>query len=486
MLGLTLTLLFLASWAPTDVATAGSSAPLPPASAAPSTAPTTAPATRPARRRFGAAPAPATQHVTHSIPGLAAQLRAESKIREIYASDYADASFNARRALARRLITASAQTQRDTDAKFVLLREARDVAAAAGDVTTAFDAIDRLVESFPVVRLHERVEVLKKSVAVLATSKADLAAVSLCMDLTDQCIVEGDYDRADVLLSLATECTRRAKSRPHAEWIMARSAAISPLKQAYEIARPAERRLAQSPNDPDANLLMGQFVSFVKNDFDAGLPMLARGSDPVLARLADEDLDMLPDRPAAHLKLADAWWNVAATQPPEYRAGARRRAGYWYRQAAPKLDGLDRALAERRLIEVFPPPPAPGARTSAARPPDALKLNRHWYRASIADVTWETARRLCEESGGRLVSVETRVEGELMTKLARGRTLWLGASFDPARMRWTWLSGAEMFFTNWASGEPSSTSADSHPVTASGNAWRTSTGRAGFICEWSE
>jgi hypothetical protein len=448
---------------------------------------TTQPTTRSSRRRFIVAPASAPS-MGSLIPGILAQQQAEAKIKEIYATDYADTSFNGRRALAQRLMFASDETKHDTDAKFVLLREAREVATAAGDVSTAFEAVDRMVCAFPLVKLSERVEVMKKAVPVLSSPQANLAATSICMDLVDQCVVEGDYDHADELLCLATDTVRAAKSRPHAVWIEARAASLRPLKAAWDIAKPSQERLAHAPGDAEANLVMGKFLTFVKGDFDAGLNMLAKGSDPQLAKIADEDLDTPADRASLQLKLAGDWWDLCESQPAEYRSAIRRRAAYWYKLAAPSLDGLDKALARRRLQELNPQP-KPGDTKVFTRPPDALRLTNHWYRASVAEVSWETAQRLCQESGGQLACIETRAEGELMTKLARGRALWLGASIDAGPNgsgKWMWLSGADFFFNNWSWGEPSNLTAESHPVTGPTGAWKTLTGKAGFICEWNE
>jgi hypothetical protein len=444
-------------------------------------APTSAPTTRLVRRRVIVLP---TTKPASSLPGLEAQERTLQKIKEIYAADYADSSFNGRRLLARRLMNASDETRKDSDAKFVLLREARNLAAGAGDVTTAFDAVDDLLKTFPVSRLSERVDVMKLAVPALSSVQANLAAASICVDLADQCVVEGDYERADLLLELATTSIRQARSVPYARWIEARTTALRPYREAYEAARPAENVLMQSPNDPDANTVMGKFVSFIKGDLDAGLTMLEKGSDTQFAHLAGQDLDN-PETPQAQLKLASDWWEMADQQPPEFRSGIRQRAGYWYRKASGGLDGLDKALAERRLLELNPPP-VPGAKKRVEHPPDALLLQPgRWYRASIAEVSWDAAQRLCQQSGGQLVSIETRAEGELMNKLARGRTLWLGASADQYG-RWKWLSGAEMFYSNWSSGEPANTTPDSHPVTSASGTWKTSTGKAGFICEWRE
>lgn len=427
------------------------------------------------------APAPASRPVGRSIPGISAQQQAQTKIKQIFATDYQDTSFNARRALARRLIEASEQTQFDWDAKFVLLSEARDLAAGIGDVTTAFEAIDRQAEAFPIIKLHARAEAMRISVPSLSSPPSNLAAVSICMDLLDQCMVEGDYDRADMLLTLASGAARRGKSKPHVDWTESRARILRPIKDAWEIARPAQAALSRAPNDPAASLVMGKFLTFIKGDFDAGLVLLAKCSDTELSTLAKLDLNTEP-RPPAQLKTANAWWDLGATQPGDYQQTIRRRAAFWYRKSLSGLDGLDRALAQRRLQELNPPQkPA----DKPQRPPDALKLTKHWYRVSIAEVNWETAQRLCQEYGGQLVSVETRAEGELMIKLAKNRVLWLGASTD-GQGKWSWLSNGEFFYSNWSAGEPASATTEHHPLTGPTGAWRTSTGKAGFICEWSE
>jgi hypothetical protein len=92
---------------------------------------------------------------------------------------------------------------------------------------------------------------------------------------------------------------------------------------------------------------------------------------------------------------------------------------------------------------------------------------------------------MCEEAGGNLVCIETRAENELMVKLARGRVLWLGATTD-GNGRWRWINNADFFFIYWSSGEPSALTQDVHPLTTSNGAWKTSTARAGFICEWDD
>ncbi len=435
--------------------------------------------TRVVRRRIVVKPA--NPLASNPIPGTTARQDAETKIHEIYAADYADTSFNARRALSQRLIAASADTKKDNVAKFVLLREARDVSAAVGDVTTAFEAIDLMSAAFPIIKLNDRAEVLKTAAPVLSTNTARLAAISMCMDLTDQSVVEGDYARAAELLSVAESLSRAARNAAYLKWVETHSAEIAPLRDAYERARPAETTLAVAPGEPEANRVMGRFVAFTKKEWDAGLTMLAKGSDPVLAALADADLDS-PETAADQFRMADRWWQLAEKESSDDRDAMRQRAGFWYSQCLAALDGLDRALVQRRLQEIHP---SSGVKRTMSHPPDALLLTKNRYRASIAEVSWETAVMLCEQAGGRLVSIETRTEGELMTRLARGRKLWVGGEVD-ANGRWNWLSGGPMFYTNWSAGEPGKFTPEFHPQTTAEGPWITSNGKAGFICEFSD
>ena len=247
------------------------------------------PTTRPARRRVPqatSAPIPA-----NPLPSLQTRQDMLQKIREIYASDYIAPTFKARRALAQRLIEASEQTHKDSDAKYVFLAEARDLSAGVGDVPTAFDAIEHLSQAFPIVKLHERTALMTAAAPAFGSQQAQLAGTSICMDLADQCAVEGDFDSAGTMLSLASQLARQARSKPYATWVDARIASLKPLTSAYEIAKPAQVRLSAAPGDADANTVMGKFAAFIKGDFDAGLTMLAKGSDPTLVSLAAMDLE---------------------------------------------------------------------------------------------------------------------------------------------------------------------------------------------------
>src|SRR5687767_38462 len=75
---------------------------------------------------------PNTQSLLH-VPDDPSQAKAERMVREVYAKEYATSDPAARRALAGRMLRQAMDSGNDAAARFVLLREARDIAASAGD-----------------------------------------------------------------------------------------------------------------------------------------------------------------------------------------------------------------------------------------------------------------------------------------------------------------------------------------------------------------
>jgi hypothetical protein len=439
-----------------------------------------APTTRPLRRRS------APQHIAESrpgtaVPGLAAQEAGVARVRDIFSIDYRDTAYNARRALAKKLIDQGDQTIRDTDAKYILYREARDVAAGAGDVPTAFEAIDRMAAAFPIVKLRERIGALKVAAPLLVAPAANEAVVSMCIDLVDQSVVEDDFDPAEALLDVAADAATRTPKRLYGSWVTWKRARVRQRRAAYEQAKPAADKLKSWPEDPDANTIMGDYICVVRKDWDTGLPMIAKGSDRAFAMLVEKDLQCPEDQSREQYNMAEAWWAWAEhTHDTARQAGYLTRAAHWYARALPELDGLDKATAQRRILIAYPPPsPA----TRIPRPPDAMPFKGHLYRVSIAEVSWDAARRLCEDAGGRLLCLETRYENDYVVKLTKGRVVWLGGSFD-ARRRWAWLSGTDMFFTSWGQNEPNTSDTVLRPQMGTNGSWITSVQRTGFVCEW--
>ena len=106
--------------------------------------------------------------------------------------------------------------------------------------------------------------------------------------------------------------------------------------------------LEKTPGNPDANLVMGKYYCFAKNDWDKGMPMLALGNDEALKALAVQELQGAASS-TEQATLGDGWWNQAENQDERTKKVMKARAGVWYAQALPGLSGLAKGKVEKRL-----------------------------------------------------------------------------------------------------------------------------------------
>jgi hypothetical protein len=87
------------------------------------------------------------------------------------------------------------------------------------------------------------------------------------------------------------------------------------------------------------------------------------------------------------------------------------------------------------------------------------------YRAfgnvEVADwKTWPAAEAHCQEFGGNLASVMTKVQSDATLAIAKGHTVWIGLSDRLEEGEFVWSDGEPVGFTLWHQSEPG----DGNPV----------------------
>jgi hypothetical protein len=279
-------------------------------------------------------------------PDARAKTTAEVLIRDIYKVDYARRSPADQQALAAKLIQQAAETKDDPAAQFVLLREARDLAAQAGDPATALDAVDKLAAGFAVDALA------MKSAALAAASRAPRAPAALIaksyLNLIDEAVDADQYDAAIDLATKAETAARLAKDAPLAGEAQSRRKDIESMRKEYQAVKDAWKTLKEKSDDPAANLNAGRFLCLVKGDWEKGLRLLARGSDPALQALAVKELAE-PAKADERVALGDGWWDAAADKHGTAKSRLQARALHWYEKALPDTTGLVKAKLNQRI-----------------------------------------------------------------------------------------------------------------------------------------
>ncbi len=267
-------------------------------------------------------------------------------------------------ALALKLVKQATGSEVDAAERVALQAEARQLAIDAGDSALALELTDAIADAFKVDRWKQRYNTF----AELARANKSSALVERGLDLVKRAIEDDRYPiaarLADETEKIAGHLGQQAAQREQARATAARA---YHLARAAEEAESARARLKRQPSDPEANLVVGRFLCFDKEDWADGLPLLAKSSDEPLKLAAARDL-MNPAAAQGQKALGDIWWGLIerADVPVGFQTGTRqrfdtvrgsairRRALYWYAKAAPGLSGVDNATVQKRLAQGTP------------------------------------------------------------------------------------------------------------------------------------
>ncbi|XP_056611325.1 galactose-specific lectin nattectin-like [Triplophysa dalaica] len=77
------------------------------------------------------------------------------------------------------------------------------------------------------------------------------------------------------------------------------------------------------------------------------------------------------------------------------------------------------------------------------------------FRFFPQTVNWGTAVKNCQNFGGNLASVRTKVRNDFLLSLVPSNTrAWIGGHDGELDGQWLWSNGARFDYTNWCRGEP--------------------------------
>ncbi len=285
------------------------------------------------------------------VPPAEEQEQTRKLLRDLFRTDYANRTARGMNALAVKLLQFSKEEGKGSAMRFVLLDEARDLAARAGEPALALEAVAALTRHYRVDALkmrQETVETAGRSASSPATSR-ELAEAYLAL-MEDLAKAE-EYDAAKGLASRAQSAARKARDQGLYERLQALDKEIGALRAEYGRVKPSLQTLQENPNDPEANLAAGTYFCFTRDQWDRGLPHLARGSDPGLAELAAAELGK-PETPESQAELARQWREAARKKTARVKSGCEQRALYWYEKALQGTRGVG-GVELRQEVERF-------------------------------------------------------------------------------------------------------------------------------------
>ncbi len=285
------------------------------------------------------------------LPSDDAQKQATKTLREAFAAELGKARKAADKvALAEKMLL-EAENSHSEPEKYALACEARDLARGGGDPAMYLQAMDLLYQTFDIdlaEQMPADVEALAKN--PLTNPVREQFAEGL-LPVTERLAGDEKYDAANRVLAVAASVARKIKNPPLNKTIAARQADLKEQTAQAATIKTAAATLRDHPDDPAANLALGKFHCLLKNDWEAGLPYLAKASDATLQSAANLEIAK-PVTSADQSQLGDAWYAIAESAGKRDKAKYFAHAVTWYRLAVPGLDGLASVKVKKRIAEL--------------------------------------------------------------------------------------------------------------------------------------
>jgi hypothetical protein len=282
-----------------------------------------------------------------AVPDEAALAAAEKQVRDTYRADYAQRNPDGMLALAGKLLRLGQGPTETPAQRYVLLREARNLAALVPDPALSIQAVDEVAKVYAISPVPMKADALAAAARAARTPEANKGVADSALAVAEEALAGDDYPSALKLLALASGAAMKSGNVYLQATVTRRSAAISHLQKEYDKVKDAAHALEERPKDPEASRTMGKFQCFEKEDWDRGLPLLAQCGDSTLAEPARKDLAR-PTEAGKQVEVAQGWWDLAEKETGS-ALSIRRRAKFWYRQALPQMAGLEKGKVEDRL-----------------------------------------------------------------------------------------------------------------------------------------
>jgi len=290
--------------------------------------------------------------VKKPVPEADKQAEAQKQVHAAHTDDYARKKPADQLTLSGRLVREANAAQDDPAVRFVLFREARDLAAQAGDLDESFRVIADMATWFTVEVREQRAEALAVAARSADLSPSDMKAVADKAILqADLAVDANDYEAAVRMLAAAEAAARKAKNTALANQVQAQGKELAEAGKEYALVKADAETLRTQPDSAAANYRWGRFVCLFRDNWSEGLPLVAKGNNAAWKALAvKEQAD--PKAASERVDLAKGWLAQAAHEKGTARKHLLRHAKKLFEQAAPKLTELARFQAEKHIREI--------------------------------------------------------------------------------------------------------------------------------------
>jgi hypothetical protein len=254
--------------------------------------------------------------------------------------------------LAQQLVEA-AGGEDDPQKRYALLETARSLAAESVSPSLALDVAEKIIEQYDVDDWEVRSETIADLTKHARRVEERGAVYTAAVDLAERAVAQNEYTAAREILKMAAETAIKARAFPQSRAARNREKEVADLQQQWEDAQAALEDLKEHPDDAQSHRTVGEFLCFVKEDWDEGLKHLARCGDEAMQEVAQGEIKK-PDDLAGRTALGDGWAALADSARDPQRRCYLDRAAHWYRQCHGEARGIEQQRIARFLEQHDP------------------------------------------------------------------------------------------------------------------------------------
>ena len=195
-----------------------------------------------------------------SVPTEFPRRKLTKELRDLFKDEFGKRDKESRMEFAKKLLANAGNTS-DRNQRFVMLAEASEIAAGAGDIDTALDAIGKIVEQYDVHSAEpqwsstaQKIAALGAARKVIKSREAAAAIASGYLTVARDELKTGDYKTAAQSARDAGSVARSARNSELVNEAKTLAKEVTALQKEFKGIKSAEAKLSTNPVDPDANL----------------------------------------------------------------------------------------------------------------------------------------------------------------------------------------------------------------------------------------
>lgn len=283
------------------------------------------------------------------VPPAIAAKTARATVKDVFKAELADAKTPEQLGSLSQTMAVEAERANNPDEQWALFQQSLELALLSGSPEICEDVLERLVAKFAVDASAYRAEILTQLAIRPRLEFGDAIALA-CLKKARLAADAGNVPLAKKLLGAGQGVARKTRNNPAIVQFKEAYAELRLIEKATADLKTLESKYQSNPGDRQVSSDLGRHYCFISGDWERGLPLLAKGTDPELAQLASAELSG-KGGPEAVVALADAWLKWAQRQKGVALDGASARAVDLYSKVRTQLDGLARTRVEKRIQE---------------------------------------------------------------------------------------------------------------------------------------